>query len=418
MNFLYMNLSATVLILATVGIRAASRNKVPYIVIWLLWGLVMLRLWVPFHFTSDFSIYNGIYNIRKWLAQKDLLEIDYYTYYFDRQLHELWGMPAVRAAVFGIWLVGAILIGSYYLKDHRICKKIWQDGEESPLQAEIQTILSQYGCNQEIRIRQSEQIQCPVACGVFYHGILIPANLREMDQKSFVQILLHEYMHHKYRHPLLQYFLVMILCLNWFNPAVWLLYVYVSRDIEISCDRHVIQVIGEKEKRGYARNLVHMAGAKKKEYAFHNGFAKKVMEERIVAIMKFKKFSALAVAFSMLIPAGVASAFCTDSNYIFGDEINDGELIVLEEHFLEEETLYLTYEELEPYITGQETRAVSKINIDGYKRTYSSADTVASSIKVSMEKDGYTYSGTLKLVRIENDGSKYIGYYSGTLYRQ
>lgn len=120
----------------------------------------------------------------------------------------------------------------------------------------------------------------------------------------------------------------------------------------------------------------------------------------------------------MLIPTTMASAFCTDSNYVFGDEINDGELIVLEEHFLEVETLYLTYEELKPYITGQETRATSKINIDGYKRTYSSADAIPTTIKVSMERDGYTYTGTLKLVNIEKEGSTYIGYYSGTLYRQ
>lgn len=182
-----------------------------------------------------------------------------------------------------------------------------------------------------------------------------------------------------------------------------------------------MQIIGEKERKSYALNLVNMAGAKEKGKIFQNGFAKKEnkeMKERIVAIMKFKKFSALAVAFSMLIPTTMASAFCTDSNYVFGDEINDGELLVLEEHFLEEETLYLTYEELKPYITGQETRATSKINIDGYKRTYSSADVVLKSIKVSMERDGYTYTGTLKLVNIEKEGSTYIGYYSGTLYRQ
>lgn len=421
MDFLYMNLTAALMIFAIVSIRAMLKNKIPYIAIGILWVLAIMRLYIPFHFKSDFSIYNGIYYLRSWLAQNDLLQVGYSQYYIDRILRQLWAMPEVKATVFIIWFVGVILISRYYLKDHRVCRKIWQTAEKSPLETMVKEILSNYDCNKKISIRQSDRINCPVACGVFYHGIIIPANLKQMNQKYFEQILLHEYMHHKYKHPLLQHILVFILCLNWFNPAIWLFYHFASRDTEISCDRHVMQIIGEKERKSYALNLVNMAGAKEKGKIFQNGFAKKEnkeMKERIVAIMKFKKFSALAVAFSMLIPTTMASAFCTDSNYVFGDEINDGELIVLEEHFLEEETLYLTYEELKPYITGQETRATSKINIDGYKRTYSSADAIPTTIKVSMERDGYTYTGTLKLVNIEKEGSTYIGYYSGTLYRQ
>ncbi len=418
MDFLYMNLSAALMIVAIVCIRAALKNKVPPIAIGVLWGLAIARLCVPYHLESNLSIYNGMYHIRRWLAENNLLQLDRSKYYFDRILHYVWSMPEVKVAVFIIWAVGAILIGRYYLRDYRICKRIWHDAEESPLQADMKSILSLYGCNKEISIRQSDKIDQPVACGVLYHGIIIPRNLEQMNQKRFEQILLHEYMHHKYRHPLLQYVIVFILSLNWFNPAIWLFYFFVSRDIEISCDNHVLQVIGEEEKGEYAKNLLCMAAAKERKYAFYNGFAKKVIEERIVAIMKFKRFSTLAVAFSMLIPTGMASAFCTDSNYVFGDEINSGEVIVLEEGFFDEETINVSYEELAPFITGQETRATSKINIERFKRTYTSADAVAKTIKVSMDRNGYTYTGTLKLVDMEKDGSNYIGYYSGTLYRQ
>lgn len=363
MDFLYMNLSAALMIFAIVSIRAMLNNKIPYIAIGILWVLVFI-----------------------------------------------------------IWFVGVILISRYYLKDHRVCRKIWQTAEKSPLETMVKEILSNYDCNKKISIRQSDRINCPVACGVFYHGIIIPANLKQMNQKYFEQILLHEYMHHKYKHPLLQHILVFILCLNWFNPAIWLFYHFVSRDTEISCDRHVMQIIGEKERKSYALNLVNMAGAKEKGKIFQNGFAKKEnkeMKERIVAIMKFKKFSALAVAFSMLIPTTMASAFCTDSNYVFGDEISDNTInvVVTDEGYVDTETINVTMEELEPYITVQETRATSKINIDGYKRTYSTPS-IPNTLEVSVERDGYTYTGTLKLVHMEYDGSKYIGYYSGTLYRQ
>lgn len=161
MDFLYMNLSAALMIFAIVSIRAMLNNKIPYIAIGILWVLVFI-----------------------------------------------------------IWFVGVILISRYYLKDHRVCRKIWQTAEKSPLETMVKEILSNYDCNKKISIRQSDRINCPVACGVFYHGIIIPANLKQMNQKYFEQILLHEYMHHKYKHPLLQHILVFILCLNWFNPAI------------------------------------------------------------------------------------------------------------------------------------------------------------------------------------------------------
>lgn len=417
MSFLYMNLSAAFMILAIIGVRAICKNKVPYIAIWLLWGLAVMRLCIPFHLESNFSIYNGIYHIRRWLATSDFIQVGHNKYYFDRVIYQLWAMPEVKVVVFGIWIVGASLISHYYLKDYRICRTIWKTAEESPLQPEMEAILSKYDCCKVIRIRQSNQIDCPVACGIFYHGIIIPTNLKQMDQKKFEQMLLHEYMHHKYMHPLLEHILVMILCLNWFNPMIWLFYFYVNRDMEILCDNHVLHVIGEEEKAIYARNLLDMASVTRKEYILYKGFAKQAIRERIVAIMKFKRFSALAVVFSMFIPTTMASAFCTDSNYVFGDEINDSEMIVLAEKFSDEEMIYVTYEELLPYITVQETKATSKINIERYARTYTSPS-IPDSIKVSMERNGYTYSGTLQLVEIDRVGSKYIGYYSGTLYRE
>lgn len=86
MDFLYMNLSAALMIFAIVSIRAMLKNKIPYIAIGILWVLAIMRLYIPFHFKSDFSIYNGIYYLRSWLAQNDLLQVGYSQYYIDRIL--------------------------------------------------------------------------------------------------------------------------------------------------------------------------------------------------------------------------------------------------------------------------------------------------------------------------------------------
>lgn len=191
----------------------------------------------------------------------------------------------------------------------------------------------------------------------------------------------------------------------------------------MACDKHVVEVIGEEERESYARHLVFLSNLKNRKYAFFNGFikgsSKRIVKERIVAIMKYKKLSALAVAFCMLIPMGVASAMGTNSNYVFGDEINNGnlEIAVVNESFVEDDVITVAYEDLEPYVIEQQARATQRINIERYERTYTSPS-IPNEIEVTTQRDGYIYAGTLKLVEIKNSGSKYIGYYSGTLYRQ
>lgn len=65
MGSLYMNLSAALMIFAIVVLRKELKNKVPDIAIWILWGLAIIRLYIPFHIESNFSVYNGIYYVRK-----------------------------------------------------------------------------------------------------------------------------------------------------------------------------------------------------------------------------------------------------------------------------------------------------------------------------------------------------------------
>lgn len=190
--------------------------------------------------------------------------------------------------------------------------------------------------------------------------------------------------------------------------------------MEIACDRHVLDLIGKNERESYALNLIQMAKTQSQEGAFYSGFAKYVIEERIVAIMKYKKATMAALVISMLIPTGVASAFGTSDNYVFNDEVKAGEIVVAIEEtgtVAEAADIFVDYEELAPYVVEQDERAVSSINIEGYEYIVYNGS-LPTTLKVSTEKDGYTYSGTLKLVDMEIDGSKYIGYYSGTLYRQ
>ena len=72
----------------------------------------------------------------------------------------------------------------------------------------------------------------------------------------------------------------------------------------------------------------------------------------------------------MLIPTGVASAFSTNDNYVFMDEVDSGEIVISIDETgatAQTDTIFIDYEKLQPFEIEQVDRAVSSINIEGYE---------------------------------------------------
>lgn len=79
--------------------------------------------------------------------------------------------------------------------------------------------------------------------------------------------------------------------------------------------------------------------------------------------------------------------------------------------------IFVSYEDVEPYVVDQNERAVSSIVLEGYEYVVYEGS-LPTKLNITLEKDGHTYKGTVKLVHVEIEGSKYTGFYSGTLYLQ
>ncbi len=60
MNLLQMSFSGALIILVTVVIRAVAINRLPKKIFLILWGIVLLRLLIPFSIPSTFSIYSAV----------------------------------------------------------------------------------------------------------------------------------------------------------------------------------------------------------------------------------------------------------------------------------------------------------------------------------------------------------------------
>lgn len=80
-------------------------------------------------------------------------------------------------------------------------------------------------------------------------------------------------------------------CIYWFNPAIWVFTYFSSRDLQISCDEHVLHQIGHDARAPYAMALIAMAKTIESITPAEQGFSRTALEERVTAIMHFKKTS-------------------------------------------------------------------------------------------------------------------------------
>lgn len=135
-------------------------------------------------------------------------------------------------------------------------------------------------------IYECDAIPSPFVLGVIRPKIYIPFHLDETEQKY---ILYHEKYHIKRGDHIIKPFSYLILALYWFHPLVWIGYLYMNRDMEMSCDEKVLKDIGLSVKYDYSRSLLAFAINRRFPGAGPLSFGETDAKGRIKNVLRFKK---------------------------------------------------------------------------------------------------------------------------------
>ncbi len=135
-------------------------------------------------------------------------------------------------------------------------------------------------------------------CSSFVGGILspkiyVPKGMKEQDLEY---ILVHERIHIKRRDYLVKPTAFLVFSVLWFNPLVWVAYRLMMKDMEISCDEAVIRKLGSDARKRYSFLLLAMASGDNGILSPNAAFGTEVINERIHNVMKYKKPSKFVVA--------------------------------------------------------------------------------------------------------------------------
>lgn len=317
MSLFQMSVAGGVLILLIVVIRALAIHRLPKTTFLALWMIAALRLLLPFSIPLPFNIHIGLdifSNVVQELPSGNIAS----TLPGDSPPSYDIGMAVPSPATEHIstfeilWLVGVLLLALYFFISYfRSMRKFRMSiPDNTPY---IQNWLAAHQISRPLAVRSSDLISSPLTYGILRPVILLPKKLDRNDPVALKYVLTHEYVHIRRFDAITKILFAAVLCIHWFNPFVWVMYVLANRDIELSCDAWVIRMMGEKNRSSYALMLIKMEERRNGMSALCSHFGKNAISERIEAIMKFKKTSILACAFALVLVVGATTAFATSS---------------------------------------------------------------------------------------------------------
>ena len=151
----------------------------------------------------------------------------------------------------------------------------------------------------------------PMLIGLFKPTIVLPN--REYTEEQLTGILLHELTHMRRFDIAVKWFSLIACAVHWFNPLVWITRREIDRICELSCDESVIQNMNTNDKQHYGETLIAVASNKKIPLTVLSTTMcaeKKAIKERLIAIMKSKKYTKAVVLVSMFILLAVVLVAC------------------------------------------------------------------------------------------------------------
>ena len=303
-----MSISATWIVLAVVVLRFVLK-KAPKWVNVLLWGMVAVRLICPVSLESVFSLIPSAQTLPQEVISGPSFEVQTgvdivdnpVNNYLDDRYFEGVTVPAnngfhVMTVLSIIWMLGMAGMLAYtlisYLRLHR--------------KVETAVLLRE-------NVFQSEAVGSPFVLGIVKPRIYLPFQL---DEQNLEHVVAHEQAHICRRDHWWKPLGFLLLTIHWFNPALWLAYVLLCRDIELACDEKVIKNLNNDEKADYSQALLACSVGngihRRMISACPLTFGEVGVKERVKSVLNYKKPGFWVMVLAVVACVIVAVCFLTN----------------------------------------------------------------------------------------------------------
>ena len=305
LKLLNLSISASWLVLVVLALRLMLKRAPKWVNV-LLWGMVALRLMVPFSIESALSLIPSAETVSPEVVQFDPAPtITSGVTIIDNAVNPSLSESFAAAPLASVnplyvwtylagwvWLIGLAAMLLYALVSYlRLRRRV---SASIPLRENI------YVC---------DEVASPFILGILRPRIYLPSALDEAQRGS---VLSHERAHLARRDHWWKPLGFALLAVYWFNPLLWLAYTLLCRDIELACDERVLCGMDAGQVKDYSSALLACSVPRRMLAACPLAFGEVGVGARVKNALRYKKPAFWVVAASVIVCIVVAVCFLTN----------------------------------------------------------------------------------------------------------
>ena len=217
----------------------------------------------------------------------------------------------------------------------------------------IEELVNSFRLKRQVQIYINDGIKVPITYGVLRPKIIIQSQVLENDN-LLKYIMIHEMIHIKKFDIVLTHIKNLIACLHWYNPFILVASRYMEDDLELLCDKLVIQRVGDtvKNRKEYCLSMLRLVELK--EIQEKSVLKLHPTKERMIIMKRWKRGLSgictlvLMIALSITVFADIGvnkNNQVIENGDFFQEELLEDDIVRV---ITEEEYEQLTLEEIAP----------------------------------------------------------------------
>lgn len=305
LEFLNQTVVSSILI-AVVLIARVCIKKAPKQMTCVLWGLVAIKLILPFHIESVLSLIPSSRPIPvdiesqfvpQMIMMSDVTAVnDVVTPVFpsDFPPNDVAPVNPLQTAVSAasvLWVIGMIILCMYSVVSFYLLKK---------------RVAASKNIAENVWI--CDEVSSPFILGIIRPKIYLPSGMAGDASEC---VLAHEKAHLKRLDHIWKPFGFLILTVYWLNPLCWIAYVLFCRDIESACDEMVTKDRDRAWKAAYCQALLDCSIRRRIIAACPLAFGEIGVKDRVRSVLNYKKPAFWTIVVAVLLSVVVAACFMT-----------------------------------------------------------------------------------------------------------
>ena len=305
LKLLNLSISASWLVLVVLALRLVLKRAPKWVNV-LLWGMVALRLMLPFSIESALSLIPSAETVSPEVVRFDPAPtitsgVEFIDNAVNPSLSESFAAAPLASVnplyvwiylAGWVWLIGLAAMLAYALVSYlRLRRRV---SASIPLWENI------YVC---------DEVPSPFILGIVRPRIYLPSALDEAQRGS---VLSHERAHLARHDHWWKPLGFALLAVYWFNPLLWLAYTLLCRDIELACDERVLRGMDAGQIKDYSSALLACSVPRRMLAACPLAFGEVGVGARVKNALRYKKPAFWVVAASVAVCVVVAVCFLTN----------------------------------------------------------------------------------------------------------